>query len=444
MIGIVICNFNKKDYVIKCVRSVLSQDFQDFDLYVVDNASTDGSPEAIRKEFLGERVVLIQNEENLGGSGGFNTGLRECLKKNYEYLMCVDNDVVMEHNAVGELFSFLESHTDVGMAGSKICIMDDPSRIQTYGAVIDFDAYGIKDLHRGCLNDENLPDVQYCDYVPACSLMVRTDAIKKVGIMPEDNFIYWDDMEWGYRFKLAGWEVAAVSASTVFHKGGKAVNPSTFQKYYMFRNRVNFFMKYVSQERRGHFIRTILSELFRSICSCYLKQDFNMLRTFMLAYDDAIHGIRGKAKKGRVLPREFPDRLKELIHSGSRVLLIADGNYQGISIIKNKVLRLASTGQFSITCTDDKNLEKLKQQYPDCQVVSSIKEENYDVLLQMCPHIFLIGNMSIYPGAVCIDQWLNLLITENDFQYAENLGTNQELFIACNEGIMEEYMRASG
>jgi len=77
-IGIVICNYNKRDYVMQCIQSVIDSKMQDFDIYVVDNASQDDSVEMIQKQY-GNKVNLIVNKENLGGSGGFNTGLRKGL-----------------------------------------------------------------------------------------------------------------------------------------------------------------------------------------------------------------------------------------------------------------------------------------------------------------------------------------------------------------------------
>lgn len=71
-IAAVICNYNKCAYVTECIQSVLESVFQDFDLMVVDNASTDGSVEQIRRIY-GDMVKLFVNKENLGGSGGFNT-----------------------------------------------------------------------------------------------------------------------------------------------------------------------------------------------------------------------------------------------------------------------------------------------------------------------------------------------------------------------------------
>ena len=91
-IGIVICNFNKADKVLECIQCVLESKFQDFDIYVVDNASIDNSVKMINEKY-GDKVNLIVNEENLGGSGGFNKGLRTAYDKGYEYLMCIDNDL---------------------------------------------------------------------------------------------------------------------------------------------------------------------------------------------------------------------------------------------------------------------------------------------------------------------------------------------------------------
>lgn len=440
-IGIVVCNYNKREYVIPCLESIFQSDMDDFDVCVVDNASTDDSVKVIRDTFP-NRVTLLVNDKNLGGSGGFNTGLRYMLEKEYEYLMCVDNDVLMEKNTISELLHFLEKNPKVGMVGSKICVMDDPERIQTYGATIDFETYGIHDLHRGCLDDESLPEVQYCDYVPACSLMVRTEAVRKVGIMPEDNFIYWDDMEWGYCFGLAGYQVAAISSSRILHKGGKAVNPTTFQKYYMFRNRLNFFMKYVSEERREHFVTTILKELYRSVCGCHLKKDDNMLRTFMYAYDDALHGVRGIAKPCKILPRQAVDRLKEIVTPDSRIAILFDGNFQGLSTLKFKLEKMVNIENITIINQSDITKEKLKEQYAEYKIAEEIQGIDYDVLFQLCPHVFQVKD--VYPGAVSVDQWMNLLITEEDYIYGKGFETNQELFILMNRDVWIECINQRG
>ena len=113
-IGIVICNYNKSEYVVNCIQSVLESKTDDFDIFVVDNASTDNSVEAVRNRY-GDQVNVLVNSENLGGSGGFNTGIRTVLEKGYEYLYCLDNDVLVDENAIGALAAYLDAHGDTAL-----------------------------------------------------------------------------------------------------------------------------------------------------------------------------------------------------------------------------------------------------------------------------------------------------------------------------------------
>lgn len=83
----------------------------------VDNAYTDGSPERILEKY-GDQVTLLQNAENLRGSGGFNTGLRLVLEKGYSYAMCLDDDAMVDEQAISELYTYLEQHPDTGMGTS--------------------------------------------------------------------------------------------------------------------------------------------------------------------------------------------------------------------------------------------------------------------------------------------------------------------------------------
>ena len=151
---------------------------------------------------------MLVNAENLGGSGGFNTGLRKALEKGYEYLYCLDNDVLVDENAMGELVEFLDTHPDSGMAGSRVYHMENPGVIQQFGQIVDFKDYCTEAKFLGKTDADGIPDVEYSDAVAACSLMVRKSLIDEIGLMPEDNFLYWDDTEWGYRCNLAGYKVA--------------------------------------------------------------------------------------------------------------------------------------------------------------------------------------------------------------------------------------------
>lgn len=156
-IGVVVCNYNKREYVIKCVNSILKQSIQDMDIYVVDNASPDDSVLKLKQEF-DQKITLIENKENLGGSGGFNTGLREALKQEYQYLMLADNDIIMDTYAIEALSTFLDEHEDVAMVGSEIYKMDQPDTIMALGSLVDYEKYKYQDCYRGYHRHEGLVD----------------------------------------------------------------------------------------------------------------------------------------------------------------------------------------------------------------------------------------------------------------------------------------------
>lgn len=434
-IGIVICNYNKQDYVLKCLESLFASDTDDFDVYVVDNASEDDSVKLIRERF-GDRVTLLVNKENLGGSGGFNTGLRKVLEGDYRYLMCVDNDIVFAPDAVSELRRFLETHEDTAVVGSKAYFMDEPEKIWNFGGVISFERFIQQDQYKNCVDAGQLPEVVYGDYVPACSLMARVDAVRKVGIMPEDNFIYWDDMEWGYRFRQAGYKVASYGKSKVWHKAGGRNAGNTFIHYYMWRNRIHFFRQFLPQEERERFAESLLTEMFRMIYSVNLKRETNIIRTLMYAFDDAVHGVRGKAREGRILPRPaVENRLESTLRGKENVLIRFNGSFEGIGNIVKNIRKTLPDMRIAISTVDcPEYAAELKTQYPACEVAAQYEPEKFAAHLVMCEHIFKLSpdmEKDCY-----IDPWCNLIYTAKDFIYASSFEQTKELFVLCKKGLL--------
>lgn len=239
-VGVVICNYNKEDAVLDCIQSILESKFKDYDLYVVDNASTDNSVKRIKEKYPSE-LILIENDENLGGSGGFNTGLKAAYKKGYEYLMCIDNDALLDENAIGNLYNFLENHSEAGMAAAKVYHLEAPEYIQQFGQKIDFENFCTAVYYYNEIEDGSMPEYLYVDSVAACSLMVRRSIIEKIGFMPEENFLYWDDTEWCYCCNLAGYKVASVGNAKALHAmGAKNEVNNTFPTYYAWRNWIVF------------------------------------------------------------------------------------------------------------------------------------------------------------------------------------------------------------
>lgn len=95
--------------------------------------------------------------------------------------------------------------------------------------------------------------------------------------------------------------------------------------------------------------------------------------------------------------------------------------------------------QITVVNNSDVPTGKLKEQYIDINVVDTLEQAEYDVLFQLCPHIFQTGD--VLPGAISVDQWLNLLITDEDYVYGKNFETNQQLFILLNKDVWLECIR---
>lgn len=434
-IGVVICNYNKRDYVLNCIASMLKQSVE-ADIYVVDNASADGSAEAVRQKY-GQQVTLIENKDNLGGSGGFNTGLRRVLQEDYTYIMLMDNDVVADVDAVKHLYEFLEEHPDVGMAGSKVYYMDDPDKIWGYGADIDFEKYVQKDKYKNWTDSPEIPEISYCEYVAACSLMARTDAIRKVGIMPEENFIYWDDMEWGYRFNRAGYKVCVYGKSKVWHKGGGSNAVNTFSNYYMLRNRILFFKKVLPAEKREHFADLILDYLFRMIYSCHLKGEDNIVKSVMYAFDDAVHGVTGKAEDRKILPRgRNAVRIAQAIGEAANVLVRFNGDHEGLGNIIRNIKKNKPDVQIGIAVESGSGADpdSMAEQYPDCRIETVFRPEKYGSHMIMCEHIFKIT--PDMPRDVYVDSYCNIIFTDDDFTYASGFEQTKELFTICRKDLL--------
>ena len=426
--AIIICNFNKKEDVLQCIDSVFNLSFKDYDLYVVDNASSDGSAEAIEAAY-GNRVILIKNEENTGGSGGFNTGMREALKKEYRYLYLLDNDIILHENALTELYNYLEGHQDVGIAGSLLYSMDHPTEIQELGADIDWDNFTIKPNFKGNI-DLGVPIELECDYVPACSLLVRTEAIKKVGLMEETNFIYWDDIEWGHRMKLHGYKVVACSGSKVWHKMGAARKVNTFNTYYFWRNRVHFFVKYSDINHIRQFIDCIFYETVQAIYSCNYTGKYNSARTIVMAIEDALANIRGKAAAGRVFDLEtVENRFENLLANSSKVILIDNEN---LKIVRDIATRIRTVNESTELIIAGKfhQVTYLRPQFPGLKIIQYQAAFEYKdgLICQSCAHIFNLADEFDERVNAYIDGYFNIIVFKEDRKYAKNFQHTYTLF----------------
>ncbi|EIJ41538.1 putative glycosyltransferase [Beggiatoa alba B18LD] len=255
---VIIVTWNKQQYVLDLLASLAQQNYPTafIDVVVVDNASQDNTVAEVRAQY--PQVHVICNPENIGGTGGFNTGLAwayEQAEGKYDYLWLLDNDVLVHQNALVELVNLLDSHADITVAGSTMMQLDYPWRINEMGAFVDFGSGQLKlnrhleevrawqgqdvqvllqqdnDLSKRLVHCHPYMDV---DYVAAASLLIRAPIAKQAGLW-RDYFIHFDDVEWCLRLGEMGHRVVVSAKSLIWHLSAAAKVP-TWVLYYDNRN----------------------------------------------------------------------------------------------------------------------------------------------------------------------------------------------------------------
>ena len=327
--------------------------------------------------------------------------------------------------------------------------MDYPDIIQEFAPTINFSTLNFELNHGGEEDKGRLPHIVDCDYVPACALMVRREVVEKIGCMPDENFIYYDDIEWGIRCKRAGYRVAADSLATVWHKGGALVNPTTFATYYLNRNKIYFFMRYMmlnkpaavsrlSQEER---IDAILRDIYEGIYSCEYRGVYNVAKTRMDALLDAINGMCGKAEPYKIRHREIIDEKFDMAIMNARsVRIYMNGLWECTRRILYHIKSLESKYERKIKIELTDNITHDQGELLGEPIYSDehSKDEDFDLVFHVCKHIYEIEIMSL--NNKWVDGWRNTIFDANDFESYRAFHHGYEVFKLCMADCLKEAM----
>lgn len=256
-IAIVIVNWNGKKDTLACLASLSKFKVKSlkFKVIVVDNGSTDGSVEGIRKKF--PLVEVIENNENLGFTGGNNIGIHRALEDGADFVWLLNNDTYVDKNALQALVNeCTDEH--VGVVGSKIYFAPghefhkDRYNTAQLGKVLWY-AGGLIDWNNMYASHRGVDEVDCGQYdkidetafVTGCSMLVKREVFEKIGLLDEKFFAYLEDLDFCLRAKQAGYKLLYAPKSVVWHKNaGSSSVGSQLHQYYMTRNRLLIGMRY--------------------------------------------------------------------------------------------------------------------------------------------------------------------------------------------------------
>jgi GT2 family glycosyltransferase len=210
-VAIIIVNWNGKRYLETCLPTVFAQDYQDFTVYLVDNASTDGSVEMVRRRF--PQIRLIQNETNLGFCAANNLGI---MATKAEFVATLNNDTELEPAWLGQLVEAMKSDPKIGMCASKMMLTDRRDMIESAGIVVDRAgiAWGLESGH---IDNSGAATPIPVFGASAGAALYRRSMLLEVGLFDEDLFAYLDDADLAWRGQWADWSCVYVPTAVVYH-----------------------------------------------------------------------------------------------------------------------------------------------------------------------------------------------------------------------------------
>jgi N-acetylglucosaminyl-diphospho-decaprenol L-rhamnosyltransferase len=255
-LAVVIVSWNVRELLADCLRSLFA-DVERANLYahvwVVDNASADGTPEMVAEAF--PSVHLIASQENLGFAAGNNRALRKIADLQSpipEYIWLLNPDTEVQPGATAALLSALEARPEVGMVGAKLLYPDGslqhsafrfPGLMQLIFEFFSLPARLYDAPFNGryprCLYDREAPFP--VDHPLGAAMMVRSDVFAQVGLMDEEYWMYCEEIDWCWRIRKAGWEILCAPAAQVVHHSGQStaqVPTSSFVNLWISRARL--------------------------------------------------------------------------------------------------------------------------------------------------------------------------------------------------------------
>ena len=248
-VSIILVSYNTKEFTKNCLKSIFEKTTDvDFDVYVVDNNSIDGTCEMIKSDF--PEVHLIENKENLGFGNANNLAINVSESK---YLFLLNTDTSLINNAVKILYDFMEQHPEAGACGGNL-YNKEGNNVHSYGYFPTLKSEIIRLFNLGMFfpdeqlkikdNGENLQNLKKeVDIIIGADLFLRKSVIDNVGGFDKDFFLYDEESELQYRIKKSGYKIYIIPESKIYHFEGKSTKDRLSTRRFKMISKILFFKK---------------------------------------------------------------------------------------------------------------------------------------------------------------------------------------------------------
>ena len=232
-VSIITINYNGLEDTCALIESIPFN--ENIEVIIVDNASNNQEGETIAKRFSQVKVIL--SNRNLGFAGGNNLGIQAALGK---YLFLVNNDTVFKDFNVQALINRMNSSPEIGIVCPKIRFAWGNNPIQ-FAGYTSLSRITVRNRAIGYGEEDHgqYDTAHPTTYAHGAAMLIRRDAIEKVGLMPECYFLYYEELDWSMMFTRAGYQIWYEPTSTIYHKESQSTGQnSPLRTYYLTRNRL--------------------------------------------------------------------------------------------------------------------------------------------------------------------------------------------------------------
>lgn len=241
-ISIITVNYNQAAVTLELLASIERQSFQDLEVIVVDNASKKNPLPQLKAAY--PNIIDIRSEENLGFAGGNNLGIE---KSTGDFLFFVNNDAEIIEGTIPKLLACFDRYPNLGIVSPMIYYHqpEEKEKFIQYAGTVPLHPITGRNFTIGKLE---IDKGQYTEAKPTAhahgaAMMIKREVLEKAGDMPEEFFLYYEELDWSEQIRRAGFEVYIEPNAKIYHKESVSVGKSSdLQIYYTTRNRI-FFMR---------------------------------------------------------------------------------------------------------------------------------------------------------------------------------------------------------
>jgi GT2 family glycosyltransferase len=242
LISIITVNYNGLELTVELLNSIRNLSYKNLEVFVVDNASKESPQPYLAQHF--PEVKCIRSEANLGFAGGNNIAARQAKG---DFIFYINNDAEITEGSLEKLVALFEKRPKLGIVSPLICYFNESkgesSDLIQYAGMTQMNPMTARNATIG---EKTRDSGQYADAMPTAyahgaAMMISRKASEKVGLMFEDFFLYYEELDWCERIRKAGFEIYVEPRARIYHKESATVgSSSTLKTYYINRNRIYF------------------------------------------------------------------------------------------------------------------------------------------------------------------------------------------------------------